>query len=202
MNVMFFDTETTGLPKNWKLPMSVLDNWPRVIQLAWHKANLDQECLAKRNALIKPDGWTIPKDKFWIDNGFDTAKSMREGEPLKEVLDGFVQDLQTCDFLVSHNMDFDHKVLGAEMLRLGLNSAHKPIRICTKEVATDYCRIPFEGRRQYPGMPPQQYKWPKLAELHQKLFGRDFEGAHDAEADVLALKDCFFELIRIKIINL
>jgi len=37
---LFFDTETTGLPKNWKSPVSYLKNWPRVVQIAW--AQYDQ----------------------------------------------------------------------------------------------------------------------------------------------------------------
>ena len=32
---LFFDTETTGLPKNWKAPITDLENWPRLVQLAW-----------------------------------------------------------------------------------------------------------------------------------------------------------------------
>ena len=33
---LFFDTETTGLPKNYKAPASDLNNWPRLVQLAYH----------------------------------------------------------------------------------------------------------------------------------------------------------------------
>ena len=32
---LFFDTETTGLPKNWKAPVTDIDNWPRMIQIGW-----------------------------------------------------------------------------------------------------------------------------------------------------------------------
>ena len=32
---LFFDTETTGLPRNWKAPVTDLNNWPRMIQIAW-----------------------------------------------------------------------------------------------------------------------------------------------------------------------
>jgi len=41
---LFFDTETTGLPKNWKAPIEDLNNWPRLVQLAWleWKPNLRQ----------------------------------------------------------------------------------------------------------------------------------------------------------------
>ena len=30
-----FDSETTGLPKNYKAPLSDSDNWPRLVQLGW-----------------------------------------------------------------------------------------------------------------------------------------------------------------------
>ena len=32
---LIFDTETTGLPKNWKAPITDTDNWPRCVQIAW-----------------------------------------------------------------------------------------------------------------------------------------------------------------------
>ncbi len=30
---LFFDTETTGLPKNWKASLTDLNNWPRLSEL-------------------------------------------------------------------------------------------------------------------------------------------------------------------------
>ena len=32
---LFFDTETTGLPKNWNAPIQNVNNWPRMVQIAW-----------------------------------------------------------------------------------------------------------------------------------------------------------------------
>jgi hypothetical protein len=32
---LFFDTETTGLPKSWKAPVTDVNNWPRLVQLAF-----------------------------------------------------------------------------------------------------------------------------------------------------------------------
>jgi hypothetical protein len=32
---LFFDTETSGLPRTHKAPVSDLDNWPRIVQIAW-----------------------------------------------------------------------------------------------------------------------------------------------------------------------
>ena len=38
------------------------------------------------------------------------------------------------------------------------------------------------------------YKWPTLSELHIKLFGVDFEDAHDALVDISITEKCFWEL--------
>lgn len=196
---LFFDTETTGLPKNWKARMQDLDNWPRVIQLAWLLVTKDNLDRAEWKYLILPDGWEIPKEPFWLEHGYDTDKSRAEGVPIADALRSFIMDVNECQYLVSHNMDFDYNVLGAELLRAGV-SGKKLTRICTKEASTNYCKIPFAGRKQYPGA-RQSYKWPKLEELHRHLFGVDFEGAHDAMADVRALRACFFELVRLGIVK-
>jgi DNA polymerase III epsilon subunit-like protein len=199
--ITFFDTETTGLPKDWKAPMTQLDNWPRVIQLAWLTTDLKGNTLDQRELLIKPDGWEIPTDKFWIDHGFNTETSMANGHPLPDVLTDFVTDLEKSEYLVSHNMDFDHKVLGAEMLRYQVKGK-RLLKICTKDASTDWCKIPFAGHRGYLSRAQGRYKWPKLEELYAKLFGRDFENKHQAGGDVAALKECFFELVRIGVIQL
>lgn len=192
MNLLFFDTETTGLPKDWKAPMSKVDNWPRVIQLAWLLVDEYSKEQNRGKYLIKPDGWLIPTGKFWIDNGFSQAESMASGVPLDFVFPLFQTALSNADCIVSHNMAFDYNVLGAEMIRAGV-TGKKVERICTKEVGTDFCKMPA----MYGG-----YKWPKLIELHKKLFNRGFDGAHDALADVIACKDCFFELVKRGVIRM
>ena len=93
--------------------------------------------------------------------------------------------------LVAHNMNFDEKIVGAEFLRIGM---HNPIpekrKICTMETSTNFCTL--SG--------PYGYKWPKLAELHEKLFHTGFEEAHNAANDINATAKCFWELNRLAII--
>jgi len=204
---LFFDTETTGLPLNWKAPMHDLDNWPRVLQLAWGVVDDTDVGPILRDglihkSLIKPDGWTVPDGDFWVEHGYSTAGCEAEGRPIAEVLDEFLRDLNTCRYLISHNLSFDYNVLGAELLRAGKKADRRLRQICTKEASTDWCQIAFPGQRRYPGRGELRFKWPTLAELHHKLFGRGFEGAHDAGADVVALKDCFFGLVQAKVIVL
>jgi DNA polymerase-3 subunit epsilon len=195
-HVLFFDTETTGVPKDYKAPMTALDNWPRVIQLAWLVADLDGNTITTREELIRPNGWEIPKEDFWIKHGFDTEISLKAGRELVGVLGEFVEDLQDCGWMVSHNLEFDHPIVGAEMLRLGLKSPRKATKICTMKSTIDLCKIPFAGERRWYSKKTQSWKWPKLQELHQFLFGKDFDGAHQAGGDVAALKACFFELVK------
>lgn len=38
------------------------------------------------------------------------------------------------------------------------------------------------------------YKWPKLSELHYKLFRTNFDEAHNAAVDITATAKCFWEL--------
>ena len=50
---LFFDTETTGLPKNWKAPVTDVNNWPRMVQLAWETYDVQGNLLARNNHIIK-----------------------------------------------------------------------------------------------------------------------------------------------------
>lgn len=183
---LFFDTETTGLPRNWKAPVSDLNNWPRLIQLAYLYYDKDGKKIASGDYIIKPEGFTIPIDVSRI-HGISTEKALREGKPLMDVLHQFQSIVGQASYLVAHNMSFDEKIIGAEFLRNGMPNIIQPkSRICTMEKTTDFCAI--NG--------PYGYKWPKLSELHYKLFGTDFEEAHNASVDISITAKCFWELKR------
>jgi len=57
---IIFDTETTGLPRNYNAPMEDLDNWPRLVQLAWQLHDAKGNLLANNNYIVRPEGFTIP----------------------------------------------------------------------------------------------------------------------------------------------
>lgn len=190
---LFFDTETTGKPKNYKASPREVDNWPRVIQLAYALYNEDKELIYSNCDLIYPDGWEIPKEKFWIDHGYSTEKSKAEGIPLQAALETFIPAIDTCDYLIAHNIDFDLPIVQAEMIRLEMVANNKPKRFCTMKSTTNICKIPSSSGG---------YKWPKLEELHRFLFNEDFDGAHDAMNDVKATARCFFELLKREAIKL
>ncbi len=189
---LFFDTETTGLPKNWKAPLTDLDNWPRMVQLAYFLADADGNKILAGDFIIKPEGFTIPEEVVRI-HGITTERANKEGVALGPVLQGFQAAMDRAQYLVAHNMSFDEKIVGAEFLRNGMpDSLPAKKRVCTMHSSTDYCAIPG----------PYGNKWPKLLELHTKLFKAGFESAHNAAADVAAMVKCFWELKRLGVIKL
>lgn len=187
---LFFDTETTGLPRNWKAPVSDLDNWPRLVQLAWLHYDIDGNRVGGNNYIIKPTGFTIPSEASRI-HGISNDRAMTEGVELQGVLNDFQNLISQTNYLVAHNMSFDEKIVGAEFLRNNMaNSLTAKTRICTMEKSTNYCKL--EG--------PYGYKWPKLSELHYKLFGTGFEEAHNAAVDIHATAKCFWEMKKLGIL--
>ncbi len=187
---LFFDTETTGLPRNWKAPVADLGNWPRLVQLAWLQFDSSGNKIAERNSIVKPDNFTIPSDASQV-HGITTDYALREGVPLQGVLEEFQNLISKSTYLVAHNMSFDEKIVGAEFLRKNMtNSITTKSRICTMEKSTNYCKL--DG--------PYGYKWPKLSELHYALFGTGFEEAHNAAIDITITAKCFWELRNRKIL--
>jgi len=181
---LFFDTETTGLPRSWSAPASDVDNWPRLVQLAWIMYDEDGTRTAEGNVIIRPDGFTIPADASRV-HGISTERALAEGIPVRNALQTFRDKIGESAFLVAHNIDFDEKILGAEFIRAEMEHEFaKKKKICTMKSSVNFCAIPSA----------RGFKWPQLNELHQKLFGEPFKDAHDASVDIAATAKCFWEL--------
>ncbi len=181
---LFFDTETAGLPKNWKAPVHRINNWPRLVQVAWLLYDEDGNLHETADYIIKPEGFRIPVASTNI-HGISTEKALAEGEDIEVVLNKLDDVVRKARYLVAHNMNFDVNILGAEFIRAAIDSDfYDKTRICTMKSSTHYCAIP--GR--------YGYKWPTLTELHEKLFDQDFAEAHNALADIEATARCFWEL--------
>ncbi len=189
---LIFDTETTGLPVNRKAPLTDFDNWPRIVQIAWQLHDPKGKLISSQNFIVKPEGFTIPFNAEKV-HGISTERASKEGHPLAKVLNKFSADLEKANLIIGHNIeDFDIKIIGSEYLRLGLPDAIAGKATYDTQLKTrDFCAI-RSGRAG-------KFKWPSLAELHEKLFGKKFEDAHDAAYDVAANAHCFFELIRKKV---
>jgi len=191
---LIYDTETTGLPKNYKAPITDADNWPRLVQLAWQLHAADGSLIEADNFIVKPDGFDIPFNSEQI-HGISTKKALEEGIPHQEALNRFTEALSKTKIVAGHNIEFDNNIMGAEYMRVGDSAPITDVAFLdTQKESTEFCAL--AGGRY------GQFKWPKLTELHVKLFGEEFEEAHNAAADVAATARCFLELIRLKVIPL
>ena len=190
---LIFDTETTGLPKDFNAPLTDFENWPRLVQLAWQIHNEKGEIVEVESYIVKPDGFVIPWGSEKV-HGISTERANKEGHPVKFVLNKFNEALDKINTNIGHNLDFDNSIVGSEMLRNGISTALSDKNtVDTQHVSTNYCALP--------GGRGGNFKWPKLEELYFKLFGENFDAAHNAAADVQATARCFFELIRIGIVK-
>ena len=190
---LIFDTETTGLPQNWKAPLTDFNNWPRMVQLAWQMHDNKGALISVKNYIIKPEGYDIPYNAEQI-HGISTDRANKQGVDLKFVLQEFAKDVLSSQFVIGHNVAFDNNIVGCELLRNSLDNILSDFpSLDTMKESVEYCQIP--------GGRGGSFKWPSLTDLHQKLFGEAFAEAHNASADVEATTRCFLELIRLDAIS-
>jgi DNA polymerase III epsilon subunit-like protein len=116
-------------------------------------------------------------------NGHTIESLIEKGRSVEAVIAEIAQDISDSDLIVCHNIGFDLPVLACEMIRAKISTTKKE-KFCTMAGSTNVCKI--QG--------PYGFKWPKLQELHKHLFGHEFDGAHDALADILATVRCYFAM--------
>ena len=193
----FIDTETTGLPINDNLPYTELDNWPHLVQVALIIEDDNYGILAKRNMILKPDGYSIPESSARI-HGIANAQAIKVGEDRKHVIGFLDQVLSNSNIVIGHNVSFDLNVVKAEIIRVkGIENALFTTKnhnvVDTMKMGMNICKIPNLSFHTHMSQP---YKYPKLDELYYKLLNKHFNNQHDAMADVQAAYDCYYELKR------
>lgn len=192
---LIIDTETTGQAYN-ELPDSH-PHQPYLVQVGLILYDAERRIRGEFNAIVKPDGWTIPDEAAEI-HGITQAIAEKFGIPLKTVLSAVKHYALTAEVLSSFNWGFDGLVLRANFGRIGqqlIPEDSVKTTYCTMKPCTWICRIakPEWQLHKYGRHDP--YKWPKLFEAYRALFNEDFEGAHDAMADVRAAARIYFDLL-------
>lgn len=189
--ILFFDTETTGLPKDRTLnALLQRANWPDLVSISWILYENGQR-IKQQSHIIRPEGWDIPAEAARI-HGITNEIAQQRGAPLRDVLAGFVADLIGCNYVVAHNMEFDRNVIHAALKwRLGADP-HSfwpySAEVCTMVLARDELKIPA----RYP-KPGDLYKLPRLDELYEATFGSKAPaGAHSADRDTEVLTSIFW----------
>lgn len=193
---LFFDTETTGVPKNYRAPMTDLENWPRLVQLGYVVYDLQDggewlEYAAFEDVII-PEGFVISEEVSKI-HGINHAMAIEHGIPLSVALNQFVNWAEICDTIIGHNLSYDFNILGAELIRCSMsNPLVGKAQYDTMLKSVNFCKLP--------GSRTGQYKWPKLQELHFKLFNEPLAQTHTALDDIRQTAKCYFELQKMGIV--
>lgn len=189
---LFFDTETTGVPKNYKAPVSDVENWSRLVQLGYILVD-NGKILHEHEAIIKPVGFEIPVEVSNV-HGITTEMAMREGKDIRLELSDFLWWANYCDTIIGHNISFDMNIVGAEFWRLhGKNPLEGRKTICTMMSGIDFCGLP--------GKFPGKLKYPKLEELYMALFLKPLEQKHTALDDIQHTVECYHAMIERGIIK-
>lgn len=194
--IMFFDTETTGLPL-WGEPSSD-PRQPHIVQIC--------ACLCEDNGLEhvsfnlvqKPANWTIPAEVVKI-HGITTEIATRVGVPGISILRLWEHYAAMAQIWVAHNASFDIRMMRIMAKKLGrpdlkeslAAQGRAPTIFCTQREAKDIVQMPPTNRMMAAGR--KTWKGPKLEEAVKHFFGRDFQ-AHRADSDMRACKAVYYAI--------
>jgi DNA polymerase III epsilon subunit-like protein len=180
--------------------------WPHIVQFSYiiYDVTDNDICVIEDNIIRVADDVEISAESSAI-HGITNEISKSGGVDLNQVLSGFFGALKNVDMLVGHNISFDINVVVVELLRIIYNQSntvpadellsyktylhmlnnYQNIH-CTMQNSIDMCGIKVMGKngREY-------NKFPKLSELHQKLFGSVPNNLHNSLNDILITLRCY-----------
>lgn len=205
MNVLIFDVETTGL-----IPKSRVGTLPYITQLSFALYDVDNMKLVRTyNAFIKiPEAVDI-SEKITQITGINREKLDSEGIDIVTVLETFHDAYLDATIVVSHNLEFDSKMIAIEGAR-NVDKFYNKHRlfgktiinmfnetyinilqmklVCTMKSSKELCNIErVNSRGTY-------IKFPTLRELYEKLFHTTPKNLHNSMMDVLVCLRCYLKM--------
>lgn len=195
-DVLYFDTETTGVPERtakWDVDFM---EYPHIVQIAWIFDGREE------SHIIRPNGWEIPQEAIDV-HGITTEYALEHGEPFASVVDMFIQDCRIAGLICGHNIHFDTGIVKANILReLGREyyeaqnvemALYKGKRIDTMRSSMKWVDARMANGR---------LKFPNLSELFSRCFPGGTFNAHDALEDTRAVKLCLPVLVGMGLVEL
>lgn len=205
MKILIYDTETSGLYEP-SMPSKHPDQ-PHIVQVAAQLVDAHCNVLEEFEAIVKPDGWTIPGEATEI-HGITTERAMDEGFPEDEVLHQLLSMQSRASMRVGYNQPFDSRIVRIGLYRharIALNPGLDPAYghgiddLGIPPDATDdelrelvadwwyYGVAQFDTMRAIASASGHKgRKYMKLAEAYEFCTGERMTGAHVAMNDVRA----------------
>lgn len=195
MKLLIFDTETTGLPPERHTPLITTARWPYIVQLSYILYDTETNCIIKSvDTLIKlPSEVYVPEESTKI-HGITQKMCQEQGRNIKEVLLEFNDALLDADKLIAHNLQFDKNILIVEFIRNRLTNNFTYNNVTIPEFCTMLNSIDLCSLYRTNNIGKQYKKYPKLVELHQKLFNETPNGLHNAMVDVITSLRCYYKM--------
>ena len=214
MKVLFFDTETSGLPQDvCRNTLSLVNKhlWPNIVQ--YSSVTLDTETgtiESMSDYIVKVDDNIVLDGQSAEIHGITNLISRTRGVPIEEVLEKFTKECENADLIVAHNLDFDKNMLLKEWYDLIASDdkvkSHKFTKpyIKFKDVISkvkkkctlksNIQRVNIKAIAKKDGK--EYVKWPTLAELHAHLFKDDISGVnlHNALVDTMICARCWYNI--------
>ena len=180
MSIIVYDTETTGL---LSAMASSVEHQPFLVEFSGIKLDLNYDIVQELNFRCRPP--IVMNAEVIRIHGITNA-DIENCKPFSYWLPIVTQFFVGSEVSVGHNIEFDKMILYWELFRLGkqTNFPWSPRDICTVELSNQ-----LWGKRL------------NLADLHTKLFGVGFSGAHSASVDCEITRKCFIELSRLNLID-
>lgn len=176
MIALFFDTETTGFKHG--------DFIPEIVQIgAVVQDTVTKRVLAELNVIVgatKP----IPAEVSAI-HGITDELNVAFGIDSTGAESMFALMVQMSEVLVAHNISFDMGII-KDVWPVAYGLMADKEQFCTMRNAEQIVGVT--------GTHAGNTKYPKLIEAYRHFYGKEFDNAHDAMADVRACRDVFFAL--------
>lgn len=193
--LMFYDTETTGIPL-FREP-SDDPRQPHIVEFAASLVDRQtRETVDTLHFLVRPDGWEIPEEAAKI-HGITTERALAEGIPAKEAIDKLFNFWALSSERIAHNESFDARMVRIALKRHSTEDCVEAWEAgraaCTANMTKPLCKLPPTGKMRATGN--LSFKNPKLSEAHEILIGSTLYDAHSALADMEGCRRVYFAAI-------
>ncbi len=209
MIILVFDTETTGLPETKIINPDTLNLWPNIVQLSYIVYDVSKNVILNVvDSIVKLADDNIISEESTKIHGITNEMSREEGLEIEILITEMFAYLKRVDLIVGHNISFDINILMVELLRLIYLKKDKMIQsdlirykhylhfitnaknvCCTMKLAKDLCQIKAISK-----LGNEYLKFPKLIELHEKLFVEKPKNLHNSLNDIMVTLRCFCKL--------